>query len=92
MNIFDSLKGYEPKFQVAENRVFNAEEKAEVISATVRPSQWGFSVCFIMRTGCKKYIPVSKECNVADGDPVDINTCHLLTLTRGEETIYRISI
>lgn len=93
MNIFAGLQKYATKFEVKDNRVFNVEELAEVVSAKVVASQYGMSVCFFMVDGCQKYIPVSRDSVVSVGDVVDVNKARLLTLAKeGEEPIVRVEI
>ena len=59
MNIFAGLQKYATKFEVSGSREFNAEELASVNSAKIVASQYGLSVCFFMKEGCQKYIPLS---------------------------------
>lgn len=93
MNIFAGLQKYATKFQVKENRVFNAEELADVVSAKVVASQYGMSVCFYMHDGCQKYIPVSRDSVCQVGDVVDINKAKLLILEKeGSNDIARVEI
>ena len=93
MNIFDGLQKYAAQFQVKETRVFNAEELASVVSAKVVASQYGMSVCFYMKDGCQKYIPVSRDSVCYVGDVVDINKAKVLTLEKdGSEDIVRVEI
>lgn len=93
MSIFSSLKIYADKWNVKEERAFSAEEIAEVESATVVESNFGFSVCFEMKQGGQRYIPVDIESNVGIGQVVDLSTAKLLTLCkRGEADIFRVKI
>ena len=93
MNIFAGLQTYAAKFQVKDSRVFNAEELADVVSAKVVASRYGMSVCFFMKDGCQKYIPVSRDSVVNVGDVVDIKKAKLLTLNRdGSDDIVRVEI
>lgn len=90
MNIFAGLQKYADQYKVTNTRPFSAEEQAEVSSAKVVTSQYGFSVCFYMVSGGQKYIPVSRDSIVTEGDPVNVTTAKLLTLERDGDTIYRV--
>ena len=91
-NVFSTLTNYAGNWAVANRRDFNAEEKAAVKSASVVPSQYGSSVCFIMKSGGQTYIPVSRDSELAVGDIVDLDKVQLLTLHRdGDEDIVRVA-
>ena len=51
MNIFSSLRVYAGKWMLKASRAFTQEEQDAVSSATVVPSQYGNSVCFMMKSG-----------------------------------------
>lgn len=91
MNIFSSLRIYAGKWSVKNQRDFTAEEQAAVVSATVVPSQYGNSVCFMMIGGGQTFIPLSSNSSLGVGDRVDLSTAKLLTLEKqGEADIYRV--
>lgn len=93
MSIFAGLKIYADKWQVKNTRPFTAEEIAEVESAEVVESNFGFSVCFTMKAGGQHYIPVDLESDVAIGQVVDVSKAQLKTLCkRGETDILRVSV
>jgi hypothetical protein len=93
MNIFAGLQKYATKFQVKDSRMFNAEELADVVSAKVVASQYGMSVCFFMKDGCQKYIPVSRDSMCQVGDAVDIKKAKILILEKdGSKDIARVEI
>lgn len=93
MNIFNSLQKYAGKWSVSGSRVFSAEEKAAVASATVVDSQYGCSVCFHMNGGGQTFIPLSNTSSLGVGDSVDLNKAKLLTLSKeGEADINRVEI
>ena len=92
MNIFAALRVYAGKWQVKNSRSFSADEISAVDSATVVDSQYGQSVCFLMRSGGMTYIPLDQNSSKATGDTVDLNKAHLVTLSKqGEADIYRVS-
>ena len=94
MNIFGAIKIYQPKqWEVTETREFSKEEISQVESAYVRESDYGMSVCFLMKSGGKSFIPVSNTSSPVVGQKVDLTTAKLLKLSReGDEDIYRVQI
>lgn len=90
-SIFSSLREYAGKWSEKSRRGFSIEEKAEVASATVVPSQYGSSVCFMMKSGGQKYIPLANTSSAQVGDTVNLDNAQLVTLQKsGEEDIVRV--
>jgi hypothetical protein len=85
MNIFDGMKAYAEQYVVVDSRNFDAEELACVKSAKVVASQYGMSCCFFMKSGCQKYLPLSRDSQANIGDSVDLTKAKVLTLKRGED-------
>lgn len=93
MNIFSILRTYAGKWNVKSSRAFTQEEIQAVESATVVPSQYGNSVCFMMVGGGQTYIPLANDATVGVGESIDLTKAKLLTLEkRGESDINRVSI
>lgn len=91
MNIFASLKVYAGKWMEKSVRAFDSEEIADIESATVVESQYGYSVCFFMRGGGQTYIPLDQNSSLSIGDAVDVSKAKIVTLGRaGEKDIYRV--
>lgn len=91
MSIFDSLRIYAGKWNVANSRSFTNEEMAAVESATVVASEYGNSVCFVMKAGGMSFIPLSNNSTKGVGESVDLKEAKVLTLTKqGEADITRI--
>lgn len=91
MNIFDTLNVYGEKWQVKETRPFGADEKAAIESAKVVNSDYGYSVCFVMKRGGVTYIPLSNTSALGVGASVDMESARLVTLSkRGEADILRV--
>ena len=89
--VFDSLTKYADNWKVVSERAFNSEEIAAVKSASVVSSQYGSSVCFLMKSGGQTYIPLSRDSELAVGDSVDLSQAKLLTLHRdGDSDIIRV--
>lgn len=93
MNIFSTLRTYAGKWRVKSSRAFTQEEIQTVESATVVPSQYGNSVCFMMVGGGQTYIPLANDATVGVGESIDLTKAKLLTLEKGGESdINRVSI
>lgn len=93
MNIFNAIKVYQGKWQVKNTRNFTQEEIDAVQSASVVDSQYGLSVCFILRSGGQSYIPLDQSSTKSVGDSVDLSKAQLITLSReGDADIMRVSI
>lgn len=93
MNIFSTLRTYAGKWNVKSSRAFTQEEIQAVESATVVPSQYGNSVCFMMVGGGLTYIPLANDATVGVGESIDLTKAKLLTLEKGGESdINRVSI
>lgn len=93
MNIFSTLRTYTGKWSVKSSRAFTQEEIQAVESATVVPSQYGNSVCFMMVGGGQTYIPLANDATVGVGESIDLTKAKLLTLEKGGESdINRVSI
>lgn len=93
MNIFSTLRTYAGKWSIKSSRAFTLEEIQAVESATVVPSQYGNSVCFMMVGGGQTYIPLANDATVGVGESIDLTKAKLLTLGKGGESdINRVSI
>ena len=91
VNIFSGLQVYGGNWNVVASRAFDSEEINAVKTASVVSSEFGKSVCFIMKSGGQTYIPLSNTSTLNVGDSVDLNTAKVLTLHRdGQEDINRI--
>lgn len=91
MNIFSSLRVYAGKWAVKASRAFSEEEINAVDHASVVDSQYGNSVCFVMKSGGQTFIPLSTNSSLSLGDDVDLSKAKLLTLGReGDADIYRV--
>lgn len=93
MNIFASLRIYAGKWNETAKRFFSPEEIAAVEKAEVVESNYGFSVCFFMKSGGQTYIPLDQNSSLGVGDIVDLTRAELVTLSKaGEDDIYRVRI
>lgn len=91
MNIFKALKVYAGKWQVSNKRAFSDEEVNAVDTAKVVTSQYGLSVCFMMKGGGVTYIPLDQNSSLSEGDVINLKSAELITLHRnGDDDIYRV--
>ena len=91
MNIFSALRVYAGKWSEKNVRDFAPEEVAAVEQAKVVESQYGFSVCFFMKSGGQSYIPLDQNSSLGIDAVVDLTKAKLVTLQRpGEDDIYRV--
>ena len=91
MNIFSALRIYAGKWSEKEARAFAPEEIAAVEKAEVVESQYGLSVCFMMKAGGQSYIPLDQNSSLGIGSIIDLSKAQLVTLQRpGEQDIYRV--
>ena len=91
MNIFSSLRVYAGKWVLKASRAFSQEEQDAVSSATVVASQYGNSVCFMMKSGGQTFIPLDQNSSLGIGESVDLSKAKLITLGKqGENDIFRV--
>lgn len=91
MSLFDGLQSYAGKFEEKSRRNFTAEEINAVSRAEVKSSDYGLSCCFFMKSGVRKYIPMSTNSSYKLGDAVDMATAQIVTLHRdGDGDILRV--
>lgn len=91
MSLFDGLQSYAGKFEEKSRRNFTAEEQNAVIRAEVKQSDYGLSCCFFMKSGVRKYIPMSSNSSYQLGDAVDMKTAQVVILHRdGDGDILRV--
>lgn len=89
--VFDGLRSYAGQWVETARRKFTAEEINAVASASVQTSDYGLSCCFMMKSGVKKYIPMSSNSQYQNGDAIDLNNASLVTLHRdGDGDILRV--
>lgn len=90
-NIFASLRTYAGKWAEKSRRAFSAEEVAAVSNAVVVNSNYGLSVCFMMKSGGQTFIPLSTTSSKGVGETVDLSAATLVTLEKqGEADIVRV--
>lgn len=93
MSIFTGLTEYAGKWHEKSVSKFSQEDINMVASATVVDSNYGKSVCFVMRSGGMHYIPLDNNSDVSVGSQVDLTTAQVVVLEKhGEKDIQRIRI
>ena len=91
--IFDNIKTYETKWEVKEIHQFTQEEKDAISQATVVPSQFGTSVCFVFVSGGKSYIPLEETSTLGIGESVDLDNVRIIILGKQDRAdILRVRI
>lgn len=90
MNIFEMLPSF-GEWTVVENRVFNAEELAQISSAVIAKGDYGYSAKINFIDGGYTYIPLSNASRGNLGEAMDVTKARLLTLSKkGCKDIYRV--
>ena len=94
MGFLDSLRTYAGAWEVTNTEKLSAAElkTVEKIEVVERDNDWGTSVsmCFFMKGGGRKYVPLSRDSQLSEGDIVDPKSVEILTLERdGDDPIYR---
>lgn len=97
MSVFSSniVKEYGGQpWEVTDTENLEQEEIDAIESITVvtKEQEWGesTSMCFLMKTGRTRFIPLSRDSELEDGDKVDPTSVVLLTLSReGDDDIVR---
>lgn len=91
MNIFANLKKYAAKWNETNVRNFDKQEINYIERAIVVASQYGLSVCFMIKGGGRSYIPLEMSSERTVGEAIDLSKAKLVTLSReGNQDIYRV--
>lgn len=90
MGFLDKLRTYAGSWSEASRDKLSKAEVAQVESAEVVEGQYGLSMCFIMKSGGKKFMPLSRDSQLEEGDKVNVQSIEIVTLERdGDDDIYR---
>lgn len=90
MSILDKIRTYAGSWREASRDKLSKAEQASIESVEVVGGQYGLSMCFLMKAGGKKFIPLSRDSDLEEGDSVKISSVELITLERdGDDNIYR---
>ena len=94
MGFLDSLRTYAGAWEETGREKLSTSEVKSIdrVEVVEKDNDWGTSIsmCFFMKSGGKKYVPLSRNCDLQDGDTVDPKSIEIITLERdGEDPIYR---
>lgn len=90
MGFLDKLRTYAGSWSEASRDKLSKAEVAQVESAEVVEGQYGLSMCFIMKSGGRKFMPLSRDSQLEEGDKVNVQSIEIVTLGRdGDDDIYR---
>lgn len=90
MSILDKIRTYAGSWREASRDKLSKAEAASIDSIEVVGGQYGLSMCFLMKAGGKKFVPLSRDSDLEEGDSVKISSVELITLERdGDDDIYR---
>ena len=90
-SFLESLRTYAGQWSVKSSAKLSADEAAQIRSITVQASDFGLSACLLMYGGGRKYVPVSRDSALAEGDVVNKNSVQVITLEKeGEADIIRL--
>lgn len=93
MSIFSGCTSYAGKWEVTSVNPMPKEDIEAVQSAHVVNSQYGLSVCFMMKAGNRFYIPLDSNSEAAEGDAVNLQDAKVVILSKqGEADIQRIRL
>ena len=91
MNIFSSLSLLVPVWKLKSARRLTKKERTGLLTATVVPSMYGYSMEFKRKNGEVNYIPIDTNLGeVLEGTKVDIDKITIVTLVCDDMTIIRV--
>lgn len=84
-------KAYAGSWNKTNEVSLSKEELSEVKKVFIVSSDYGLSACFMFKGGSQRYVPVSNESSLIEGDEVKLESIKILTLEKeGEAPIYRL--
>ena len=84
-------RAYAGKWGVKATTPISEADVKDIKKVFVVNSDYGLSACFMSNSGTKRYIPVSQESSLVEGDEVKPESIVFLTLAKeGESDIYRL--
>ena len=84
-------RAYAGKWGVKSTTPISQEDVKDIRKVFIVNSDYGLSACFMSKSGSQRYIPVSNESSLSEGDEVKPESIVFLTLSKdGEEDIYRL--
>lgn len=95
MGLLNSLaKVYPGKWQVIDSEEITNETLENILSVSVKPSDYGLSVCFALKSGGYMYVPYSNDSEIKENlSKDDLLGGQILRLHRaGDDDILRIKL
>ena len=94
MGFLDSLMTYAGSWEeVSREKLSKSDvQNVQSIQVVTKEQEWGTStsMCFTMVGGGKKFVPLSRDSELQEGDKVNPNTVEIITLEKdGENPIHR---
>lgn len=90
MNFLSKLKEYGGSWTPADTFALDAKEVAQIASAKITESQFGSSICLMLKSGRIKFIPLNRDSTLVEGDVVKPESIEITRLERaGDEDIFR---
>ena len=80
MGFLDLVKIYKSEWEEVSSRKFDEAECNLITEATVVPSKYGKSVCFLIPQKGKAFIPLEPISDANIGDKLDVHTLQLVNL------------
>lgn len=92
MSIFSELKSYAGKWTVKSSAKLDKADVKDITEATVVSSEYGLSAKVLTAKGTK-YIPISRDSILAEGDDIEPKAIVLIVLSKeGESDIVRLDV
>ena len=92
MSVFSELKSYAGKWSVISSAKLDKADVKSITEATVVSSEYGLSAKVLTAKGTK-YIPISRDSILAEGDDIEPKAIVLLVLGKeGESNIVRLDV
>lgn len=92
MSVFSELKTYEGKWSVKSSAKLDKADVKSITEATVVSSEYGLSAKVLTAKGTK-YIPISRDSILAEGDDIEPSAIVLIVLSKeGESDIVRLDV
>lgn len=94
MSIFSELKSYAVgQWEVTKEERLSAKEIKSITEGTVVESKYGLSAKLLLAAGGCKFIPLSRDSDLAEGDDIEPSAIVLITLSKeGEADIVRLDM
>lgn len=94
MSTFSKLTSYAVgKWEVTKEERLSQKEIKSIREATVVESKYGLSAKILMAAGDCKYVPISRDSILAEGDDIEPSAIVLITLSKeGEKDIVRLDM